>query len=39
MADARVNYTPTFYNNLFQATNSTGTLNHWGFGGNLGVAF
>jgi hypothetical protein len=39
IADARVNYTPTFYDNLFQATNGTGALNHWGVGGNLGVSF
>jgi len=40
MADARVNYTPTFYNDMFQAsTGGNGALNHWGVGGNLGLSF
>jgi hypothetical protein len=39
IADARVAYTPTLFNNLLQSTNGSGTLNHWGVGGNIGISF
>ena len=39
--DARASWTPTYYNNIILNTNTTGSnnLNHWGLGGNVGVAF
>jgi hypothetical protein len=38
--DARASWTPTYYNNLIINTASgNNRLDHWGIGGNLGVAF
>jgi hypothetical protein len=37
MIDARVTLRETYFNNMFQATNSK--LNTWGAGGNIGVEF
>jgi hypothetical protein len=38
--DARASWTPTYYNNLIiNNPGSTNNLDHWGLGGNLGVAF
>jgi hypothetical protein len=37
--DGRVNWTPTYYNNLILQTSGSNRLDHWGVGGNLGVAF
>jgi hypothetical protein len=39
MADARFSYTPTYYNNMFALAGTTGALNHWGVGGNIGFSF
>jgi hypothetical protein len=40
LIDARASYTPTYYNNLVTGnTNTSGTLNHWGVGGNVGFNF
>jgi hypothetical protein len=40
MVDARASWTPTYYNNLLLGTtNTSGTLNHWGVGGQVGFAF
>jgi hypothetical protein len=38
--DARASWTPTYYNNIIiNNPGSSNNLNHWGIGGNLGVAF
>jgi hypothetical protein len=38
--DARASWTPTYYNNLIiNNPGSTNNLDHWGLGGNVGVAF
>jgi hypothetical protein len=37
--DARVSWTPTYYNNLLNTTSGSNRLDHWGAGGHLGVAF
>lgn len=39
MLDVRGTYTATYYDNLLQGTNSSGTLNTWGVGGQVGFAF
>ena len=39
LIDARANWTPTYYNNLVIGSNNTGTLNHWGVGGQVGFNF
>jgi hypothetical protein len=39
LIDARASYTPTYYNNLVVGTSSSGTLNHWGVGGQVGFNF
>jgi hypothetical protein len=39
IADVRGTYAPTYYNNLLQASNGSGTLSTWGFGGQVGFAF
>ena len=39
LVDARANWTPTYYNNLLVNNGNTGTLNHWGVGGNVGFNF
>jgi hypothetical protein len=39
MVDVRGTYAATYYNNLLQGTNGSGTLNTWGVGGQVGFAF
>jgi hypothetical protein len=39
IVDVRATYAPTYYNNLLQASNGSGTLNTWGLGGQVGFAF
>jgi hypothetical protein len=39
MIDVRGNYTPTYFNNLLANTSTTGTLNTWGVGGQVGFLF
>ena len=39
LLDVRGTYSPTYYNNLLQGTNGTGTLNTWGVGGQVGFVF
>jgi len=37
LLDVRGSWTPTYYSNILPGVN--GALNHWGVGGNVGVAF
>jgi hypothetical protein len=39
MVDVRGTYTATYYDNLLQGANGSGTLNTWGVGGQVGFAF
>ena len=39
LLDVRGTYSPTYYNNLLQGTNGSGTLNTWGVGGQVGFVF
>ncbi len=39
MLDVRGTYAATYYNNLLQGTNGSGTLNTWGVGGSVGFGF
>src|SRR5450631_607647 len=39
MVDVRGTYAATYYNNLLQGTNGSGTLNTWGVGGQVGFSF
>ena len=39
MLDVRGTYAATYYNNLLQGTNGSGTLNTWGVGGSIGFGF
>ena len=39
LLDVRGTYAATYYNNLLQGTNGSGTLNTWGVGGQVGFAF
>ena len=39
IADARFAYTATYFNSLLQNGNGSGSLNHWGVGGNVGFTF
>jgi hypothetical protein len=39
LLDVRGTYSPTYYNNLLQGTNGSGTLNTWGVGGSVGFGF
>jgi len=39
IVDARAQWMPTYYNNLLPASSSTGTLNQWGVGGQVGFRF
>ena len=39
MLDVRGSYTATYFDNILQGTNGSGTLNTWGVGGQVGFAF
>jgi len=39
IVDARASWTPTYYNNLLTNGSTSGTLNNWGVGGQIGFAF
>ena len=39
LLDVRGTYSPTYYNNLLEGTNGSGTLNTWGVGGSVGFGF
>jgi OmpA family len=39
LVDVRGTYTATYFNNLLEGTNSSGTLNTWGVGGQIGFGF
>ncbi len=39
IVDVRGTWAATYYNNLLQASNGSGTLNTWGLGGQVGFAF
>jgi len=39
IADARAGWTATYYQNILNNANSSGTLDHWQAGGNIGVRF
>ena len=39
IVDVRGTYSPTYYNNLLQASTGSGVLNTWGVGGQVGFAF
>jgi hypothetical protein len=39
MLDVRGTYAATYYNNLLEGTNGSGTLNTWGVGGSVGFGF
>jgi hypothetical protein len=39
IADARAGWTATYYQNLLANTNSSGTLDHWNVGGQVGFRF
>ena len=39
LVDVRGTYAATYYNNLLQGSNGSGTLNTWGVGGQVGFAF
>ena len=39
MLDVRGSYTATYFDNILQGTNSSGTLNTWGIGGQIGFGF
>ncbi len=39
LLDVRGTYAATYYNNLLQGTNGSGTLNTWGVGGQVGFMF
>ena len=39
MLDVRGTYAATYYNNLLEGTDGSGTLNTWGVGGSIGFGF
>jgi hypothetical protein len=39
LADVRLNYTPSYFNNMLQTANGDGALNQWGIGGQVGYGF
>jgi len=39
IADARAGWTATYYQNILNNANSSGTLDHWNVGGQVGFRF